>query len=71
MSNMTPKKLFIVIVFKIYQTFHWFLKLLSNLMYMPPANGLKIEIFTYLLWTDSIAQPNPSLIQLSILYKIS
>ena len=36
-----------------------------------PDNGLKIEIFTYSASIDSITQPDPALIQLSILYKIS
>ena len=40
-------------------------------MYVLPDNGLKIEIFTCSLFTDSIIQPDPSLIQLSILYNIS
>ena len=33
-------------------------------MYALPDNGLKIEIFTYSASTDSITQPDSSLIQL-------
>ena len=40
-------------------------------MYVLPENGLKIDIFTCYTSTDLITQPDPSLIQLSILYKIS
>ena len=40
-------------------------------MYELPDNGLKIEILKYSLPTDLITQPDPFLIQLSILYKIS
>ena len=40
-------------------------------MYVLPINGLKTEIFTYWASIDSISQPDPSLIQLSIPYKIS
>ena len=40
-------------------------------MYVLPDNGLKIEIFTHLASTDSITQTDPSLSQLSVLYKIS
>ena len=40
-------------------------------MYALHDNGLKIEIFTYSLFIDSITQPDTSLIQLSTLCKIS
>ena len=48
-----------------------FLNLSGNLMYELPNNGLQIEILTYPPSIDSITQPDPSLIQLSILYEIS
>ena len=60
MSDMTLKKLFIVTVFE-------FLNLRGNSMYVLPDNGLKVEISTYPLSTDSITQPDPSSIQLSTL----
>ena len=47
-----------------------FLNLQDNPMYVLPDNGLKIEIFTYSASIDSVTEPDPSLIQLSILYKI-
>ena len=40
-------------------------------MYMLSDNELKTERFTYSASIDSITQPDPSLIQLSVLYKIS
>ena len=40
-------------------------------MYVFPDNGLKIELLTYSASTDSNTQPDPSLIQLSILWKTS
>ena len=40
-------------------------------MYVLSDNGLKMEIFTYSLFTDSVTQPDISLIQLYILHKIS
>ena len=40
-------------------------------MYELPGNGLKLEILTYSVSIDSIIQPNPSLIQLSVLLKTS
>ena len=40
-------------------------------MYVLSDNGLKIETFTYSASTDSVTQPYPSSIQLSILRKIS
>ena len=36
-----------------------------------PSNGAYLEIFTYSLFIESIIHPDPSLIQLSILYNIS
>ena len=39
-------------------------------MYVLPNNGLKIEIFTYSASTDSITQPDSSLIQLLNLQRI-
>ena len=48
-----------------------FLNLLGNLMFLLPDNGLKREVLKYSSSIDSITHPNPSLIQLSILYKIS
>ena len=44
---------------------------LRNSVYVLPINGLRAEIFRYSPFIDSIIQPYPSLIQLSILYKIS
>ena len=67
----TTKKEFIATAFDINQTFIEFLNLRGNSMYELPDNGLKIEILKYSLPTDLITQPDPSLIQLSILYKIS
>ena len=40
-------------------------------MYVLPDNRLKIEILTYATFIDSISQPDPSLLRLSILYKTS
>ena len=40
-------------------------------MYMLSDNELKTERFTYSASIDSITHPDPSLIQLSVLYKIS
>ena len=40
MSNIAPKKVFIVFVFNINQTFWGFLNLLGNSMYETPDNGL-------------------------------
>ena len=48
-----------------------FFNLRGNSVYVLPDNGLKIEIFTDSLFADSVTQPDPSLIQLSILCKIS
>ena len=45
MSDMTPRKTFIIIVFDVNQTFFFYL--LGNAMYVIPINGLKTEIFTY------------------------
>ena len=39
-------------------------------MYVLPENKLKTEILTYSASIDSIAEPDLSLIQLSILYRI-
>ena len=39
-------------------------------MYVLPDNKLKTEILTYSASIDSIAEPDLSLIQLSILYRI-
>ena len=69
MSNMTPKKTFITIFSNINQAFPFLL--LGKLMYELPDNGLKTEILTYSVSIDSVTQPDPSLIQLSVLYKIS
>ena len=60
---MTPKKVFLVAAFNIIRPFIEFFNLQDNSMYVLPDNGLKIEIFTYSLFTDSITQPDPSLIQ--------
>ena len=68
---MTPNKAFIVTFLILIKPFIDFLNLLGNLMYMLPDNGLKIEILTYSASIESITQPDPSLIQLLILYKIS
>ena len=40
-------------------------------MYVLPDIGLKTNILTYSASVDSITQPDPSLTQLLILYKIS
>ena len=40
MSDMTPKKTFIVIAFVVNQTFHWNYNPSSNSMYLLPVNGL-------------------------------
>ena len=39
-------------------------------MYVLPNYELKVEIFTYSASTDLVSQLDPSLIQLSIQYKI-
>ena len=36
-----------------------------------PDNGLSVEMVMYWDWLNSTIQPDPSLIQLSILYKMS
>ena len=59
---MTPSKTFVVIFVNIIKPFIGFLNLLGNSMYMLLDNGLKIEIFTYSVITDSVTQPDPSLI---------
>ena len=71
MSDMALKKAFIVVDFNINQTFHWVFNLRGYSLYVLSNNELKIDIFTYSASADSITQPDPSLIQLSILYKIS
>ena len=43
----------------------------GNLMQEPPDKGLKVEMLMYWESVDSIIQPDTSLIQFSILYKIS
>ena len=48
-----------------------FFNLRGNSTYVLPINGLKTEILTYSASIDSITQTDPSLTQLSILYKIS
>ena len=48
-----------------------FFNLQGNSMYVLPDNGLKTEILTYFASTDSITQPDSSLIQLSIACEIS
>ena len=70
MPHMAPKKTFIAIVFDISQTLLEFFNLSDNSTNVLPAYGPYIEIFTYSLFIDSIIQPDPSLIQLSILYKL-
>ena len=69
MSNMTPKKAFIVIALILIRPFIGFFNLSRNSMYVLPINGLYTEIFTYSPFIDSIIQPDPSLVQLSILFK--
>ena len=59
---MTPNKTFVVIFVNINKSFIGFLNLLGNSMYMLLDNGLKIEIFTYSVITDSVTQTDPSLI---------
>ena len=51
--------------------FFEFFNSLGNSTNVLPVNGLCKEIFTYSPFIDSIIQPDLSLIQLSILYKIS
>ena len=68
---MTPEKTFIFIVFDINQTFFELFNSLGNSKTELPITGLYFEMFTYSPLIDSIIQPDPSLIQLSILYKIS
>ena len=70
MPHMTSKKTFIAIVFDISQTLPEFFNLSDNSTNVLAAYGPYIEIFTYSLFIDSIIQPDPSLIQLSILYKL-
>ena len=60
---MTPLKTSIVALILI-RPFIRFLNLQSNLMYVLPDSGLKIEIFMYSASTDSNTQLDPSLIQL-------
>ena len=70
MSDMIPKKAFILVVFNINQTFwFFFFNLQGNSIYLLPDNRLKTRIFTYSLFTDSITQQDPALIHLSILLK--
>ena len=40
MSNMTPKKAYIVIAFDVNLTFHWIFNPLCNSIYVLPVNGL-------------------------------
>ena len=40
MSNMSPKKTFIVVTFDVNQTFHWIFNSSGNSMYLLPINGL-------------------------------
>ena len=47
------------------------LNLRGNSIYVLPSNGLETEILTHPASNDSIIIPDPSLIQLSILYKVS
>ena len=51
--------------------FNGFLYLWGNSVYVLPNVGLKTEILTYSPSTYSITHPDPLLIQLLILYKIS
>ena len=62
MSHMTPVKAFIFILIRPSIEFS-----ICEL----PDNWLKIYIFTYSPFIHSIIQPDPSLIQSSILYKTS
>ena len=68
---MTSKKAFIAVIFNASQDFIAFLNLLDNLMYELAVNGLKIEILSYSAFIYSIAQADSSLIQLSVLQKLS
>ena len=68
---MTPKKAFISFFLMLIKRFIEFLNLTSNSIYEFPDKGLYIEILTYSGSFDSITQPVHSLIQLSILLKIS
>ena len=70
MYNMTPKKVFIVIVFNVN---HAFLRISQFIWQFNvwTDNGLQIVVLTYSVSIDSIIQPDPSLIQLSILQKTS
>ena len=67
MSNMTPTKAFIAVIFNINQDLTAFLILLDNLMYELADNGLKIEILAYSASIYLMAQAFSSLIQLSVL----
>ena len=60
----TKRKLLLPLLLILIKSFTEFLNLRGNSMYALPDNGLKIEIFTYSASTDSITQPDSSLIQL-------
>ena len=71
MSDMTQRKHLLLLLLILIRPFTEFLNLRGDSMYVIPDNGQKIEIFTYSASTDSITQRDPTLIQISILYKIS
>ena len=61
----------IIIILILISPFFELFNLLGNSIYVPPHNGLKIEILIYSPFIFSIVQVDPSSIQLSILYKTS
>ena len=67
----TKKSIYCHFLLILIRPFIEFLNLRGNQVYVLPDNEQKIEIFIYSLPTDSITQTDASLIQLSILYKIS
>ena len=70
MSNITPKKAFVVAILTLIKLFIEFLNVGENSKYVLPDNGLKTEVLIYSASIDSITQLYSSLIQWSILYKI-
>ena len=69
MSDMIPRKTSLSLFLILIKPFIEFFYLWGNSEYVLPDNGLKIEISTYLTSTDSITQPDSSLIQLKSLSK--
>ena len=71
MQNVTPKETLLSLFLIRIRPFIEFFNSLSNSMEELGDNGLETEILIYSASIDSIIRPDPSLIQLSILYKIS